>query len=257
MSGLNISNYLSQTTGMNVNSNSNMDILFGSLSGSNKNSNNVSSIFGASTNNFSANDALGISYSDYASIKSGSYGKLMNKYYKPEGGKASKEDIEAFKKKLDATADKAAKASSNIDDLLDMKYTEENRDKITEKIEAFVSDYNSMVKNLSSTDSSSIKQKSDWMNNMVGQYSDALSNIGITFNSSDKTLSIDKEALSKANMSSIKATFGADVNSFSNKVLYKAEQIYSLAKTYGSSATAYTSDGTYNRDYSSNYDTTT
>lgn len=252
MSGLNISNYLSQMSGTNVPNNNNVSTLFGSLNNS-KNNSSSANIFGASN---LSNDMLGISYSDYASVKSGSYYKLMKKQYSAEGGQVDKEGIEAYKKQQDVTANKAASVSSTLNDLMDMKYTEDNRSDISDKVKKFVNEYNSLVKNAKSSDSSSVVQKSDWMNNMVAQYSDTLSKVGLSVNA-DKTLEIDENSLSKANISSLKDVFGLGVNSFSNKVLYKAEQIYSLAKTYGSSATAYTSSGTYNRNYASNYETTT
>lgn len=244
MAGLNISNYLSTATGIN--------------SPSSTKGNSVSSLFSSlnkANNNSSDPSLFGVNLSDYSSVKSGSYYKLMKKYYSNDNT-ASEDDYATYIKKQDITSDKAAAASSSINDLMDEKFTDENRESVNEKISKMVDDYNSMVKNATNSDSSSIKQKATWMTNLVSQYSDVLKTAGISINS-DKTLSIDKDSLNKADMTSLKNTFGSNANSFANKVLYKSEQIYSLAKTYGSSATAYTSNGTYSRDYSSNYESMT
>lgn len=249
MSGLNISDYLSHTTGRSISNDNNVSALFNSLNGDST----TNSILSANTQNNS--NMLGISFTDYSQLKSGSYYKLMKKYYSDDT-KVSKEDLDAYQKKQDITASKAASASSAINDLLDMSYTEENRSKITDKIQKFVDEYNSMLKNATSSTSPSIKQKAEWMTNMVKEFDNALQSVGLSAGASGE-LSINSETLSKADINAIKNAFGANANSFSNKVLYKTEQIYSLAKTYGSSATAYTSSGTYNRDYSANYDTTT
>lgn len=245
MAGLNISEYLSYTTGSQMPGNNNVSTLFNSLS--NK----------PTTNLLSQNvDPMSSMLTDYASMKSGSYYKLMKKYYSGDTQKASKEDIEAYQKKQDLTANKAAALSSTIDDLMDSKYTEDNKSGITDKVKKFVDEYNSLLKNSDNSDLSSINQKSEWMANMVKEYSSVLSQVGIDVSAKGE-LSVNSEQLDKAKIDSLKDVFGAGVNSFSNKVLYKAEQIYSLAKTYGGSATAYTSNGAYHRDYSSNYDTTT
>ena len=204
-------------------------------------------------------DALGFDYGNLSAIKNGSYYKLMKNYYSSEGqGEVSKKELETFTKKLDVTADKAASVTSAVDELIDADYSEEKREAVKDKVTAFVDAYNSMVKNVSDSDSKDILQKGAWMTGMVKQYADELGNVGITVDSNNK-LEIDEEALDKADMTSLKSIFGMDPQSFSNKVLYKAEQIYSLAKTYGNSATAYTSNGTYNRNYTgvSNYETTT
>lgn len=245
MAGLNISDYLSQTTGRNISSNNNISALFSSL-----NEKSTTNLIGQSV------DPLSSTLTNYASLKSGSYYKLMKKYYSEGEQKASKEDIEAYKKKQDITANKAASFSSTVNDLMDSKYTDEGKAGITEKIQTFVSEYNSLLKNADSSDLSSVKQKAEWMSNMVKEYSSTLAEAGIEVSAKGE-LSVNTDKLNNSKLDSLKDIFGPGVNNFSSKVLYKAEQIYSLAKTYGSSATAYTSSGAYNRNYSSNYDTTT
>lgn len=239
MSGMDITNLLPSTQTSNSKKNNS---IFNVLPGLNAS---------AST------DALGINYSEIKSMKHSSYKKLLQKYYK-EDRTTDEASIEVYKKKQTLTADKAASLASNLDDLAGSVYTEENRDKITEKFNDFVDKYNKLVDNSSESDSKAIKQKTEWLVNMVKEYSDSLNSIGIGFNIDGK-LEIDKDKFAKTDMKSLQNMFGNGVNNLGSKIAYKAEQIYSLAKTYGSSATAYTNNGKYSRNYSanSNFETTT
>lgn len=254
---MDISKALSSITGYGTGSNNSTSALFGSLNANSTKKNNgslsdlTSSVLGGGT----TATVNGVDISNYSAIKNGSYGKLMKKYYSKDV-EVSKDDIDAFTSKLDKTSSKAADLASSIDELLDNKYTEDNRENVISDIEDFVSKYNSLLSDVAKSDSKDILQKSVWMTNQTEKFSGLLSNVGISVDSSNK-LSVDSDTLKGANMDSLKELFGTDASSFANKTLYKATQIYSLAKTYGTSATAYTSDGAYNRDYSSaNYTTT-
>ena len=198
-----------------------------------------------------------INLNDYNSVKNGSYYKVMKKYYSDAPAEASDEEIETYKKKQSATADKSAELAASLNDLIDQTYSEENKDDIVSSIDKFAAKYNSMLSNASDSDSKSIRQQADWLANIVKEHAGSLDKVGITVNS-DGSLSVDKDKLKQADTENIKNIFGVDVNNLAGKILYKAEQIYSLAKTYGTSATAYTSNGTYKRNYSgSSYNTTT
>lgn len=235
-----------------INNINNMTTLFSSLNTSNNNSNNgISSLFSSlSAGNSSFNSLNGINISDYASIKNGSYYKVMKKYYS-EGGASSadsKSAVDAYLKKNQLITDSSSSLSTTINDLRDMSYTEENRDDLVKKIEEFAKDYNSMIDGAGDSDSKFILQKASWLTNITKEYSETLENIGIEVGSNNK-LTVNTDALKEADLNDLKGVFGANVSNFSNKVLYKAEQIYSLSKTYGTSATAYTSSGAYNRTY--------
>ena len=240
-------------------SNMNMSELLSSLSGTETNRNHgydpVLALFG--NNNKSTEDSLlgNVSLSDYASIKNGSYYNLMKRYYAADT-EVSKTDLETYKKTQEISADKAATLCSGINDLMDTAFTEENKDTVIKNIKTFVNNYNDMLDNALNSDSRSVAQKGSWLKNMTDEFSSVLGKAGITI-ATDGKLSVDEESLKKADMTSLQNTFGTNVTGFSNKVLYKAEQIYSLAKTYGSSATAYTSSGTYQRNYTTGPNFTT
>ena len=158
--------------------------------------------------------------------------------------------IEAYKSKQKLVANKASDVAGKLNDLMDRTYTEENREKITEDIESFVKKYNSMMESADSSNSKNILETAGWLESMVNENRNLLNSIGISIGSDGK-LEVDSNELKNANMDSLKEVFGYNPSGFAGKVLYKAEQIYSLAATYGTSATAYTSSGSYNRNYAS------
>ena len=69
-----------------------------------------------------SSDMLGISYTDYASIKNGSYGKLVSAYYKKveteDGKSSSSSTIKDSKEKLNSINDAAGKLADSADKLL-------------------------------------------------------------------------------------------------------------------------------------------
>ena len=238
MANLNISDYLSNISGKPVQNNP------------------MSALFSSQSNSSTSSDVSLLS--DYASIKNGSYSKLMKKFYREETGKANDDELEEFQKKLDITSDKSAEVAKALDSMADITYSEDNREDISSSVQKFVDKYNAMIDNAQASDSKSVNQEGKWLSNMVKDYSASLSSIGIEV-SNDGKMTADTQKLKTADMSTLQNIFGNGVNNFASKVVYKAEQIYSLAKTYGTSASAYTNSGKYNRDYSvkSAFETTT
>ena len=241
---LNITEYLESVSGQSFSNNSNVSKLFSGTSSS-KNSGIESAILG------------GVDLTEYSTVKSGAYKNLLKKAYAKDTGDVSDKELEAFKKKQEVVGDRAASFTSALNDMIDMNYTEENREKVTSGIKDLVDKYNSMMNSALSSDSKNLLKQGQWTSNMVQKFSGELSNFGISVDNSGK-MTLDENVLKDADMTSIKSAFGKDINNIANKLLYKGEQMYSLAMTYGTSATAYTSDGIYKRDYSgSNFETTT
>ena len=212
----------------------------------------VSSLFSSlngTSNKNSTSPSIGVSLTDYAAIKNGSYAKLVKKYYSNDTT-TKDTDLEAYKSKQKLVANKASDVAGQLNDLMDRSYTEENREKITEDIESFVKKYNSMMDSADSSNSKNIIKTAGWLESMVNENRNLLGSIGISMGSDGK-LEVNSTELKNANMDSLKEVFGYNPSGFANKLLYKAEQIYSLAATYGTSATAYTSSGSYNRNYAS------
>lgn len=235
----------------NLSGMSDMSSLLSSMTGtsgtSNANKNNpLSTLFGNSGNS-SNTGMMGIDFSNYSSIKSGSYYKLLKKYYSSNTKDNTSDDIKAYQAKVDRMADASAALSYSLNEVIHGDFSSDKREDLLKDVEKFVEDYNTTVTRAGNSDSKSVLQKAKWMTSMTREYSNILSEVGISVGTDNK-LTLNKEEFNKADSNTLQSVFGTDPNSFSNKVLYKAEQLYSLSKTYGSSATAYTSAGTYKPD---------
>ncbi len=218
-----------------------------------------SGMTGLSTNNWLA---------DYASIKNGSYGKLMKAYY----AKTSDEDD----KKTSSTtnANKYSSrwgASTSLDTTETLSKVQSTTDKLKESADAllvtgeksvfesdkedaaynavsnFVKDYNSVLDATSKANSVSILQKTASMVSATKANEKMLSKVGITVNA-DNTLSLDKDAFNKADKTTVKNMFQG-TGSFAYKVSASASYINFKADNEAVKANTYNSFGAYNSNH--------
>lgn len=208
-------------------------------------SNSMNSLFssmGASGTSSSASSGLyGINLSDYASIKNGSYGKLMKSYYaldedKDVKDKKSKNDtddtdatIRSIKTASDDLKDSAAALYSSKSLFAKNANGEYDMEAIYEKAKAFVEDYNALVGSVGSAETDSIAKAGASLVNNTSNNVDMLSKIGISVSGADFSLSIDKEKFMKANISDVKSMLSG-VGSFAYQVGSKASRIYSMVE---------------------------
>lgn len=201
-------------------------------------SNSMSTLLSSlSTNNTktSSYDGLfGINVSDYASIKNGSYGKLMKAYYsidETDKKSNSKNDTDDTDKTLQSIRDTTGDLKKSAESLYADKQLfalnkdgEYDMEAIYEKVDKFIEDYNSAVKSVGKAETESIAKAGANLVNLVSANEDMLSKIGITINSSDYSMSINKEKFMEANISSIKTMFSG-VGSFAYQIGAKASRI--------------------------------
>lgn len=226
--------------------------LFGSYYvGSNSDSTGLSSLYS--------------SLSDYASIRSGSYNKLLTAYYKTADSDSSSlySDTISSITSVEGTADKkitTVKASadtfkSSAMELAEselFKNVESVTDDIVSAVSDFVSDYNSLIEDADSADNSSISDNVSYMTNQTGAYSNSLEKIGITINE-DNTLSVDKDKLKVADISDVEAVFSGR-SSYAYSMAISATSVSSAAQVANYSS-LYSAGGTYNSSYyNSSYD---
>lgn len=207
-------------------------------------SNSISSLFSSlgnsNSNTSSSNGVYGINLSDYASIKNGSYGKLMKSYYalddEPVKDKKSKNDtddtdatIRSIKTAADDLKDSAAALYSSKSLFVKDENGEYDMEAIYEKVNAFIEDYNSMIGSVGSAETESIAKAGGNIVNATSNNIDMLSKLGITVSGADYTLSIDKEKFMKSDISNVKSMFSG-VGSFAYQVGAKASRIYSMVE---------------------------
>ena len=207
-------------------------------------SNSISSLFASmgttSTSSSSTDGLLGINLSDYASIKNGSYGKLMKSYYaldeENKTDKKSKNDtddtdatIRSIKTAADDLKDSAAALYSSKSLFAKDANGEYDMEAIYEKVNAFIEDYNSMIGSVGSAETESIANAGASIVNNTSNNIDMLSKMGISVSGADYTLSIDKEKFMKSDISDIKSMFSG-VGSFAYQVGAKASRVYSMVE---------------------------
>lgn len=205
--------------------------------------NAMSSLFssmGTTNTSSTSNGMLGINLNDYASIRNGSYGKLMKSYYALDeekvNDKKSKNDtddsdatIRGIKTAADELKDSAAALYSSKGLFAKDANGEYNMEAIYEKVNAFIEDYNSMIGSVGSAETEGIANAGASIVNNTSNNIDLLSKLGVSVSGADFTLSIDKEKFLKANISDVKSMFSG-VGSFAYQVGAKASRIYTMVE---------------------------
>lgn len=257
---------------INISAKTDYSMLFSSLPTS---SNNVtSSIFGSSSSSSS------FSLSDYALIKSGSYGKLMKAYYSQDSSSSSSSAVSKLVSSssssdqattitaLKSSSDKLTEAASDLvatgkDSLFtekDITTKDENgvetttqgydKDAIYKKVSEFVDAYNSLLTAAGKSDNSKVLSTGANMTTMTAANEDMLAKIGITIGEDNK-LSVDESAFKNADMNTVKTMFNG-VSSYAYNVQTKASFINMYAKEDAAKTSGiYAQNALYNNSYSS------
>ena len=203
------------------------------------------------SNTSSYSGTFGINLSDYASIKNGSYSKLVKSYYALEETDEKKSKSKNDTDDTDATIKNIKDSSSELKESAQALYGnkalfekkedgEYDMEAIYKKVSAFIEDYNAAIEAVGSAETDSIAKAGANMVNATSYNVDMLKKIGISVSGADYTLSIDKESFMKSNISDVKTMFSG-VGSFAYQVGAKASRIYSMVEDKVSSGSAYKS----------------
>ena len=188
--------------------------------------------------------------SDYASIKNGSYGKLMKAYYgggqnsgtASAGKKSNSSDVvdrileENKNPKISKEAQEAntklttglSSLNTSVSALRNEKtYTDTNgvsaADKTAAAVKNYVSNYNDVV---NAAKGSTLRNKTAYVANMMSATAanaDKLSEIGVTINSNG-TLSLNEEKLKAAGVSKVQELFSAkDITSYGSTIASRVQ----------------------------------
>lgn len=212
-----------------------------------------SSLLGGTTN------SSGNLLSDYASIKNGSYGKLMKAYYAKQDEEKALSSGDSTQKLtlLRSSADSLKKSAEtlNSDDLWEKKKItktdEETGEKtevedydwkaITKAVKSFIEDYNSVIELAGDSETQSVLRNTSWMTSMTEKAQNLLSKAGINIGKGNK-LELDEEAFQKADIITLKSLFKG-YGSFADRIAQKAGNISNAAaRTKGAT---YTKKGEY------------
>ena len=235
-----------------------------------------SSSLGSGSNLFGA-----IDLSEYYSIKSGTYGKLLKTYYAEANSSTTSKtsDVEEKKTALseDTAVEKLTEVSSSATTLessaeklinrgTDSLFKEKeltvkgengeetttigyDMDAIYDAVNDFTKKYNAFLKSVDNSDSTKLDQERDNLTSVVSSYAVQLEKAGITVNEEDNTLSVDKDVLKAADIADLKKLFNGNA-SFTYNVSTKASMIGVSANSEANTMKNYTSSGTYDQSLS-------
>ena len=213
--------------------------------------------------------------SDYASIKNGSYAKLMKAYYSENSNDSVKSIVNSTVSKTEKTAlTKVQTATDELkeaaDTLLengsksvfakkDITTTDENGVETTTNgydvasiynaVNDFVNSYNSVINAANDSENETVVNKATSLATSTYANINLLNKIGITMND-DSTLSIDKDTFTNADMGTVKSLFNGN-GSYGYRASAQASLINYAAEREASRNSTYTVSGTLNNSYSS------
>lgn len=233
-------------------------------------SNSISTLFSSLGTSSSSNssgsltDGLYSSLADYASIRNGSYSKLVKSYYaldddsgissanKSNDSKSTLVSIRDASKDLKESAQALYNSKSLFEKNADGEY---DMEAIYEKVNAFIEDYNATIESVGSSETDKIANAGANLVNGTSHYADILDRMGISISATDYTLSIDKDAFMNANISDVTSAFSG-TGSFAYQVGASASRINMMAADYISSASgSYSSSAGINASTSTSTDT--
>lgn len=240
-------------------------------------SSSVSTLFSSLGSSKSTGSGLfGINLSEYASIRSGSYGKLMRSYFSMDSTKGTSKSDDSTKNTIEdlATTTSTSKDStktlaaieSDAKELTDSAkalYTRSNNkvftkdsggsydtDKIYKAVKRFADDYNSMLDTAGKSSTNRISRSVSSMKNATSYNEKPLKEIGITVDEKTGKLSVDETTFKSADTEKIKNLFNG-TGSYAYSVATKAAMTESYAKSEAAKSNTYTKNGTYNYNYNS------
>ncbi|MCR4895363.1 MAG: flagellar filament capping protein FliD [Lachnospiraceae bacterium] len=201
--------------------------------------------------------------SDYASVKNGSYGKLMKAYYAadPAGAektsdsktaKSSSDVLSSITSHTAAAVDQKTNAYSKVKAAADAvqkavtggaEADPEDADKRKAAVSSYVKAYNNLLETTSAVDHSSIANRMTNLKATTAGASSDLAKVGITV-SKDGKLSLDEEKLAAADEKDIKKLFEGK-GSYGYSATVSAAMVESNANYAASSNSTYNAAGDY------------
>lgn len=222
-----------------------INMLFSSVGNRNSNANNLSSLTSL--------------LSDYNSIKTGAYGKLVKAYYAKD--QANDATSSASKNKANAstsTAEDSTKTLNAIqtatdvltestEALRDKARTADSMDELYESVQTFVKDYNSVINAATNSNTDTIQSSLADLTFATSTNSKLLSKIGITVNE-DNTLRLDGDKFKAGSLSTAKTLFKG-VGSYAYGVSLNTAMMNGNADYQASKANTYEANGSYSNNY--------
>lgn len=208
------------------------------------------------TNN-SSNLFTSINLSDYNSIKTGAYGKLLKAYYKKEDvdTKDTTSKTDSVSKTESSSAKELKEVQTEANELRDSAtalmqkggksvFKDEDMKKVYSAVSEFVDDFNSVVEKAEDSGSKSLIRDAEGLMQLAGDYEEELNKMGITIDTKENKLSIDKDTFMKADVDKVKEIFNGQ-NSFAYLSSLRAVSMGNTAYSESNQSSLYNGNGNY------------
>lgn len=184
---------------------------------------------------------------EYNSIRSGSYGKLLSAYYKKmNSGDSATEAVQKENANRKLVGSNASSLKSAAQTLSKMDFSEASEEDSLNAIKEFISSYNSVIDTADDVNSKGILRNAVWMTNITKKSSGLLNELGITVGKDNK-LSLDETKWNEASNTTKSSLFNGK-QGFAEKMIYKANQMTnSSAEKASYTASAYKNNGDYTK----------
>lgn len=223
--------------GINIQSKTDYSALFSSMNSS-------------STNSPAASDITSL-LSDYSSIKSGTYSKLLKAYYAKNPSEAKSSTTTKAKDTTESETTKAYNKVSTTSDALQTSIDKLSKLDVSKDdaetlkaVQNYVKEYNNFISASDDVDNISISGRVSTIKNNTASYSKQLSALGIT-TASDGSLTLNEETFNAADKSSLNTLF-AEKSSYGYSVKVSAAMAASNASYEAGRTSLYTNEGNYN-----------
>ncbi|MCR5595744.1 MAG: hypothetical protein K6G12_07845 [Lachnospiraceae bacterium] len=204
---------------------------------------------------------------DYSSIKSGTYGKLMKAYYASASddedstssvlSKLTKTEDLSVSDETKAYTKTATSADALMTSISDIGSLEDDAtdDEVYNAVSDYVKNYNSLLTTAADTSDTSISNRLTSIRTATASNETALNKLGISIGS-DGALSINKDTFAAADKSSVQTLFSSK-GSYGSSVNVSAAMIKSTANYDAAKTSTYTATGSYSSVVGSLWDSTT
>lgn len=183
---------------------------------------------------------------EFQSIRSGSYGKLLSAYYQKMENEGQEEAIEKENTNRQLVAGNSSSLKSAASKLSDMDFSKATEEESLNAVKDFISSYNSVVDTADDVESRGVLRNAVWMTNMMQKSAGLLSDVGISIGENNQ-LTLDETKWKEASATMKSALFNGR-NGLAEKLAYKADRIAGAATEKASyTATAYKPNGDYNK----------
>ena len=190
--------------------------------------------------------------SDYASIKNGSYAKLMNAYYGPDRSRVSgivnnslstSKDNPKQLRDIQSSADSLKKSADAL-----LTTGTNDTDAMFKAVSSFVKDYNNLIDRGQGSNTTGITSRVNSMMSMTNFNRNLLDQVGIKIDTDGK-LTVNEENFKKANTATVQTLFNG-TGSFAFQVSAQASLIDFTAANEAARSNTYNANGNFTNNFS-------